>query len=145
MSEVTRIEDKLNVSPCACCGQFSLPVSSQASSLLAVCDVLVIKTLEQIGKWVVRSGDRNRYQHRGDTPWHLCHTLWPVPDKGLDRVLANAWDVIPAMLSTYGCCDATPKQVSAVLDVYVRDLVKRQVGHDAKEMREYLSRFIKVD
>jgi hypothetical protein len=121
-------------SPCPVCGAYSLTHDGQASSLLAVCDVLVIKALETMGKWIVRA-ERSRYRALGTRPWYTAHTLWQPNDEVVDKALKGAWDVVPAMLDNHGCCDITPRQIEVMLDSYVHDLVITGTAHDIKELR----------
>src|SRR5699024_209539 len=91
------------------------------SVLLAVCDVLVLKALERIGVQVVRA-QRGRYHQRGGQPWHVMHSRWRPTPEMTDRALRDAWDVVPALMDTYGCGEVTGAEVTAMLDEYVRDL-----------------------
>lgn len=119
---------------CPVCGSHSTPLATHASSLLAVCDVLVIRALESVGKRIVRV-DRSRFGRLDGRPWHLAHTLWQ-PDPGMvDKCLASAWDVVPAVLATYGCCGISPAEVVAMLDRYCRDLLLTNTGHSTDELR----------
>ncbi len=108
--------------PCPLCGAISIDPTHQTSSLLAVCDVLVIKALEHMGKYIVRA-ERSRYRALGTKPWYLAHTLWQPDDVTVSKALKGAWDVVPAMLDTHGCCSVTARQVTDMLDSYVHDLV----------------------
>lgn len=131
----------LKLATCPMCGAKSLPVSYQTSALLAVCDVLVIRALEAVGKRIVRV-DRSRFARLGTKPWHLAHTLWQ-PDKAMtDKALAGAWDVVPAMLDEHGCCGITSHQVTAMLDSYVRDLLITGTGHATTELRYRFEAFL---
>lgn len=119
---------------CPVCGSLNLPIRSQSSALVAVCDLLVVKTLETVGKRIVRV-DRSRYARLGDKPWFLAHTLWQPDGSMIDKALAGAWDVVPAMLTEHGCCNVTAKQVVDMLDSYVRDLLITGTGHDVTELK----------
>ena len=61
---------------CPVCGASSLTPEAQMGALLAVCDVLVVKALEQLGKRIVR-GERSRFRLLGTRPWYTVHTIWP--------------------------------------------------------------------
>lgn len=122
-------------SPCPCCGAYALPSTAQPSALLAVCDVLVVKALEQIGRKIV-NGSRAR-----QGPWRasgqsfsLAHTVWPADEGALRRGLEGAWDVVPAMLDLHGCCGVTAHSVVSMLDEYVRDLAVTGTRHDISEL-----------
>jgi hypothetical protein len=110
------------------CGAYSLTHDEQSSALLAVCDVLVVKALETMGKWIVRA-DRSRFRALGTRPWYLAHTLWQPNDLVISKALKGAWDVVPAMLDAHGCCDVTSRQVTDMLDSYVHDLVITGTAH----------------
>jgi len=86
-----------------------------------------------MGKWIVRS-ERSRYRAMGTRPWHLAHTLWQPTDEVVDKALKGAWDVVPAMLDTYGCCGATSRRVTGMLDGYVHDLVITGTEHTYVEL-----------
>jgi hypothetical protein len=103
--------------------------------LLAVCDVLCVKALETMGKWILRV-ERRRYGEAQLTglPLHQAHTRWPVTDDIVDKALRGAWDVIPAMLSEHGCCGVTAEQVTSMLDSYVHDLAITGTPHSIAEL-----------
>lgn len=122
--------------PAACpvCGAYSLTQDQHASVMLAVCDVLVFKVLETVGKVIVRS-DRHRFRMKGTRPWFEMHTLWPPEEQHVTKALRGAWDVVPAMLASYGCCEVTPAQVTAMLDSYVHDLCITGTPHSIDQLR----------
>lgn len=117
-------------SKCPCCGAYSLAVDTDRSALLAVCDVLVVKALESIGKYVVRK-NRSRYKTMQDRglPWHVMHTVWDANDETVTRALQSAWDVVPALLDAHGCCDVTSDDVTKMLNDYVHDLAVTGTAH----------------
>lgn len=118
---------------CPVCGARSLLPEGSSSALVAVCDVLVVKSLEVIGKRIVRE-DRNRFRTFNGRPWHLAHTVWGASESLVTRALARAWDVVPALLDTHGCCGVTSRQVTEMLDSYVHDLVMTGTAHAVTEM-----------
>lgn len=118
---------------CPVCGAYSMTHDMHASALLAVCDVLVIKALETMGKWIVRA-ERARFRTLGTRPYHEAHTLWQPTDETVDKALKNAWDVVPALLDTYGCCDVTVRRITEMLDSYVHDLVITGTQHRIGEL-----------
>lgn len=120
-------------SPCPVCGAYSLAPDAQTSTLVAVCDVLVLKALETMGKYIVRA-DRARFRQLGTRPWHQAHTLWRASDEIADKALRGAWDVVPALLDQHGCCGVTALQVVGMLDCYVHDLVITGTAHDTGEL-----------
>lgn len=123
---------------CDCCQAGSLRdyEESQSAALFAVCDVLVFRALEQIGKVIVRSA-RSRFKELGDLPWREAHTLWPPSqyDPMISKNLVKAWDVVPALLKTHGCCGVESEDVTAMLDEYVRDLLVTGQPHRPAELR----------
>lgn len=121
-------------SVCPVCGAISLAPESQVSALLAVADVLCLKALEAMGKWIVRQ-ERSRFRAKGTRPWYVMHTLWQPDDATVTKALRGAWDVVPAMLDTHGCCGITSRQVTVMLDSYVHDLVITGSPHSLEELR----------
>ena len=121
-------------SVCPVCGAYSLAPEGQASTLLAVCDVLVMKALETMGKYILRT-ERSRYNALGGRPFHVAHTVWPPTDAIVDKALRGAWDVVPPLLATHGCCDVTAVQVTRMLDDYVHDLVITGTPHANDDLR----------
>ena len=120
-------------SACPVCGAYSVLHERQTSALLAVCDVLVLKALEAMGKWIVRA-ERARYRQLASRPYFEAHTLWQPDDTVVSKALRGAWDVVPAMLDTHGCCDVTVRQVTEMLDSYVHDLVITGTRHTMDEL-----------
>lgn len=118
---------------CPVCGAYSMTNDGQSSALVAVCDVLVLKALETMGKRLVRS-DRSRFRTLGTRPWHVAHTMWQPSDTEVTKALRGAWDVVPAMLDNYGCCDVTVVQIVEMLDSYVHDLVITGTLHSLPEL-----------
>lgn len=102
-------------------------------SLLAVCDVLVVKALETMGKRIVRA-ERSRFRAIGTRPWHEAHTIWPPAEGEVTKALKGAWDVVPAMLDSHGCCGVTSRQVQEMLDGYVHDLAITGQRHTLGEL-----------
>jgi hypothetical protein len=142
---MTTIEEHVEeVGACPVCGAVSGTTLSQAPALLAVCDVLVVKTLERVGKALAR-GDKRRFAQLDPRPFHIAHTIWPVRAHDIDKYLIGAWDVIPAMLSNHGCCGVTAVQVSGMVDGYVRDLLVTGTPHALGELRYRMSRFLGID
>lgn len=121
-------------SPCPVCGAYSLAPDASVSALLAVCDVLVVKALETLGKFLVRA-ERSRFRTKGTRPWHVCHTLFASTDALVDKATKGAWDVVPAMLDEHGCCGVTSLQVTTMLDDYVHDLAITGTPHRLAELR----------
>lgn len=127
---------------CPCCGGYSLTPPEGAIILLAVCDVLVFKALETLGRYVVRV-ERSRWKALGDRPRHIAHTLWPPTDEMVTKALRGAWDVVPALLDVHaprgGPRTLDPAEVGAVLDSYVHDLAITGQQHTVSMLSERLS------
>ncbi len=120
--------------PCPVCGGVTIAPSTQRSTLLAVCDVLVLKALEKLGNYLVRA-ERSRFRELGTKSPTLGHTLWRPTDALVAKALKGAWDVVPALLDVHGCCDITAVQVSAMLDDYVHDLAITGTPHRLPELQ----------
>lgn len=119
---------------CPCCGAYSLTHDSHTAAILAVCDVLATKALEAMGKWIVRA-ERSRHRAMGTRPYFVAHTLWQPDETVVDKALKGAWDVIPPLLETHGCCDISPRMVTDMLDDYVHDLVITGTPHTILELQ----------
>jgi hypothetical protein len=116
-------------SACPCCGAYSLLPDVQTVTLVAVCNVLVVKALERVGTFIIR-GSRERYRASLGIPLHVIHSMWQAQDDMTAKALRGAWDVVPALLDLHGsCCDVTPMQVTSMLDDYVHDLVLTGTEH----------------
>jgi hypothetical protein len=117
---------------CPVCGA---PVHPQPSidhtimTLMAVCDVLVVKALEKMGNYIVRAS-RERYNAIGDQPFYLAHTIWPANDAIVSKALKGAWDVVPLILDTHGPLELDAAVATAVLDQYVHDLAVTGARHE---------------
>jgi hypothetical protein len=127
-------------SPCPCCGTLSLPPAERWTTLFAVCDVLTIKSLEQLGKYLVRapvgdrrSADRSRYATLGDTPFREAHTIWRAPDALVDKALRGAWDVVPAIIEAH-LFPVDACEVVETMDQYVHDLAITGTPHTQQEL-----------
>lgn len=108
-------------------------------TLVAMCDVLVIRALELVGKRVVRV-DRSRYNVMGDRPWHEAHTVWRPDPAMVDKALKGVWDVLPALVARHGGGAATAFQVEDRVDAYVRELLASGRRHTCDELRKRLER-----
>lgn len=120
--------------PCPCCGATSLAPEQQRSTLLAICDALVLKSLEKLGSLLVRRV-RGRYEIIGQRPRYLAHTMWPADDEQVERGLKQAWDIVPLLLDSHGCSGVTSLQVTQMLDDYVHDLVITGTPHTVEELK----------
>ena len=121
-------------SPCPVCGAYSVFEPDRTSTLLAVCDELCVKTLETLGKYVVRA-ERSRHNALAGRPFYLAHTIWPPDPHTVDRVLRDAWVVVPPLIDAHGaCCDVTARQVVDVLDTYIKDLAITGTAHNLGEL-----------
>lgn len=130
---------------CPLCGAYSSTTLAQSPALLAVCDVLVTKALEKVGKMLARnSGNRQRARVASTTPWHQVHTIVQPTPKDIDKGLHGAWDVIPAMLDNHGCCGVTSRQVESMVDAYARDLLITGTPHRLPDLRYRFERFLGI-
>lgn len=120
--------------PCPMCGAYGGTTLAQAPALLAVCDVLVVRALEAVGKRMVRV-ERSRFSQMAGRPWHEAHLLWRADESTIGKVLTGSWDVIPAMLDNHGCCGVTSGQVTRMVDQYVRDLLVTGTAHNLTDLR----------
>lgn len=118
---------------CPCCGAYSLAPDTATVTLVAVCDVLVVKALERVGAFIIR-GERSRHTASRGRALHTIHTLWQAPDEITERGLKGAWDVVPALIDSHGCCGVTSLQVAEMLDDYVHDLVLTGTEHRLSEL-----------
>lgn len=89
-----------------------------ATALVAVVDVLVVKALEAIGKRIVRA-DRARFNALKGRPFHEAHVLWPTDIVTVSKATKGAWDVVPALLDNHGCPGVESGRVVTLLDAYV--------------------------
>lgn len=119
--------------PCPCCGAYSLAPDASTVTLVAVCDVLVVKALEKVGNFIRRVGGRANW-HLSSKPLHLIHTAAQATDEQTAKALNGAWDVVPALLDAHGCCGVTSLQVTTMLDDYVHDLVLTGTPHSLSEL-----------
>ena len=128
------------VAPCPACGAWSLPATAERSALLDVCDVLVIKALDALGRKIVRQ-PRSRFKEFDGRPWHVAHTRWRPDPKDVERTLDTAWDVLPALLASRraDALGISAEGVSGALNEYVRLLLERGLEHDAVSLRYWLA------
>jgi hypothetical protein len=125
-----------------------------AEVLLAVCDVLVMKSLEKLGNYLVRS-NRSRYNELAQSgkPAYAAHALWPANDELVSKALKNAWDVVPYVIDVYGrtvtstgqsAVIVLPADVIYVLDRYVHDLAITGHEHDLVELAYRMRTYLKL-
>lgn len=139
----TLADEEQYVAPCPMCGTLTGRMLAERSALLAVSDVLVYRSLEVVGKRIVRA-ERRRFKLLGNRPWHEAHTLW-VPDTStVEKALSGAWDVVPALLSAHGACGTTPVNVTKILDQYVRKLLRDGRGHTVMDLRGTLEQQLNI-
>lgn len=120
--------------PCPCCGALSLAPDAETVTLVAVCDVLVVKALEKVGNFIRRQPRGTVGRDLRTTPRHLVHTIEQATDEQTARALNGAWDVVPALIDQHGCCGVTSLQVTSMLDDYVHDLVLTGTPHATSEL-----------
>lgn len=133
------------VAACPVCGAYGGDGAglAQAPALLAVCDVLVVRALELVGKQIVRA-ERSRHRILGTRPWHVAHTIWRPEAIMVERGLRGSWDVIPAMLDHHGCCGVTSRQVQEMLNRYVQDLLVAGAMHNLSDLRYRMQSILDV-
>lgn len=100
-----------------------------------MCDVLVIKALEKLGKYLVRK-DGSRYRERQRIEWHEAHLIWQPTPAVVDRVLSDAWEVVPALVDTYGVSETTSEDVIAMLSAYARGLAISGRPHTSEQLQQ---------
>lgn len=99
-----------------------------ATALVAVVDVLVVKALEAVGKRIVRA-DRARFNALKGRPFHEAHILWPTDIITVRKATRGAWDVVPALLDNHGCPGVESGRVMTLLDAYVTQVATHGVPH----------------
>lgn len=99
-----------------------------ATALVAVVDVLVVKALESVGKRIVRA-DRARFNALKGRPFHEAHVLWPTDIITVSKATKGAWDVVPALLDNHGCPGVESGRVVTLLDAYVTQVATHGVPH----------------
>lgn len=99
-----------------------------ATALVAVVDVLVVKALESVGKRIVRA-DRSRFNALRGRPFHEAHMLWPTDIITVSKATKGAWDVVPALLDNHGCPGVESGRVVTLLDAYVSQVATHGVPH----------------
>lgn len=123
---------------CPCCGAPTRSDDEGTAILLAVCDVLVFKALESLGKWIVRA-ERSRFKVMVGKPWYVAHTIWSPDDEMVSKALKGAWDVVPALVRVYGCCEVPAAKVTEALNGYVHDLAITGAAPTNDELRYRLA------
>lgn len=99
-----------------------------ATALVAVVDVLVVKALEAVGKRIVRA-DRARFNALKGRPFHEAHVLWPTDIVTVSKATKGAWDVVPALLDNHGCPGVESGRVVTLLEAYVSQVATHGVPH----------------
>ena len=99
-----------------------------ATALVAVVDVLVVKALEAVGKRIVRA-DRARFNALKGRPFHEAHVLWPTDIITVSKATKGAWDVVPALLDNHGCPGVESGRVVTLLEAYVAQVATHGVPH----------------
>lgn len=130
------IDDRVMTCP-ECGHELKIPAQDSldhtVQTLIAVCDVLVIKALEKMGTYIVRAGATrgrwNEFEQSG-LPQHLAHTKWPPSDEIVTKALKGAWAIVPLILDTHGPYKFDANKAVAVLDRYVHDLAVTGAEHD---------------
>lgn len=123
--------------PCQACGH----AVTDDRGLVAAADVLVLRALELVGKRIVRV-DRSRFGRLAGRPFYDAHVLWQPEEEMLNKALTGAWDLVHRLVTDHAAPEVSPRQVTLVLDRYVRDLVQSMRGHDVTELRYRLRAFV---
>ena len=128
---------------CGECGaHVAVPeMGGPSDSIVAACDVLVLRALELVGKRIVRL-ERSRYGRMQGRPWHEVHLLWQPDAQAVEQGLEHAWDSVPLVVDEHGCCGVTAGQLRLVLDRYVRDLLLTMQGHTTTDLRYRLQVYL---
>lgn len=100
--------------------------------LRAVCDVLMVRVLETIGKRILKS-DRARHRILGNRPVSLAHTIWATPDAEITKALRGQWTCLPDLVCCHGL-GVDPEALAALLDSLVRDLVSTATPYHVSEL-----------
>src|SRR3546814_20608498 len=87
------------VAPCPACGAWYLPALAERSALLDVCDVLVLKAPDSLGRQIIRQ-PRSRFTQFGGRPWPVAPTHSRPDVEAGERPTAPAWDQLHAQLPT---------------------------------------------
>lgn len=82
-----------------------------ATALVAVVDVLVVKALEAVGKRIVRQ-DRARFNQLKGRPFHEAHVLWPTDIVTVGKATKGAWDVVQLSWTITAARASTPAALS---------------------------------
>lgn len=113
----------------------------QKDVLLAVCDAIVTKNLETLGKRIIRE-DRSRYAERRHRALdlHVVHTQWCLSPQSVDRALTDAWETVPFLLSAYGADDDLIQRITPILDTYTRELLNFRIPHTSENLARRFER-----
>lgn len=97
-------------------------------AMLAICDALVLKALETLGKRIVRQ-DRSRYRNVQDRNFIEAYSQWPVHPVTLEKSLTGAWDLLPILLQHHVPEKGDIQALEVFLDRYVRETVLKNKKH----------------
>ena len=101
--------------------------------LLIVCDVLVHKALETLGRRLLKES-RDRFKVVPDRYRSVAHAYWPTSDDTVSKVLRGSWDLVPSLLVDYGMDDIEADRLTEVLDSYTHDLAVSGTLHSRDEL-----------
>lgn len=110
------------------------PVTASAAEegLIAACEGLVWRALEHAGNRL-RNAARAAGQDLTDVAPEVAHVECDATClSDLDRLLAGAWDRVPAIAARY---DSDAAAVEATLDVYTRSILATQTPHAFDRLR----------
>ncbi len=128
---------------CPCCGSLVLAPETQSSILVAVSEALVLKALEQLGKYLVRA-ERARYRELNGRPFCVAHTIWRAPDALVDKALRGTWDVVPLIIDSRVPNHVSPDDVICVLSEYVHDLAIVGAPYTTSELEYRFAAYLEL-
>ena len=102
-----------------------------------MCDVLALRALENLGKWIIRH-DRSRPKQWRGKPLYTAHTNWRPDSAMVTKSLRGAWDVVPTLVSRWAP-DVDEERLMNALDLYVHGLAMNAVEHDLSLLAEVLA------
>lgn len=102
-----------------------------ALDMTAATEVAVLRALELAGNRNFPRSERGRL--KGVPSWEIYTHLPPVDSSGLDKLLANAWD-IPAAVGF-------SEELISALDSYTRTLLTSGHAFDRDDLQRVLAHF----
>lgn len=109
-------------------------VGTQA--VFAVANMAVLRALEVAGKRLVG----NHHRTMQDTPVYALHTRVKVEPGGVSKLLAGAWDQMPALAEFLEMPQLQDPELAVTLHRYCSTLLEKERPHEAGLLWEMLSR-----